>query len=464
MKKFTVSLLFCLVASVAGSCCYHDDCNKDTEYCNSKSGCTFSRRRRGDCVPKKKDGETVESVLMSFAYNKCASGDGACGVCSSTCKTDKGCRVVGERGKCSEDNDCLDGLYCDTGSDFLSLACGGVCLAKCRQFSDVDTQDLCDGLDALVYARAAYSASQHYCCTDGATFSFSEKPCEGGEVQREACDGNADCEAQCKKVFYESPFEDFTDEEWNGYTEPLKDLQKHEEHSHLLVGGNSFGFTAHRGSTLVVAFKGTDDAGDGMADLNFIPNKFTVESRDGRKESFWGHRGFIQYYEGIREKVIAAVEQTGSSVPQDVHELLVSGHSLGGAMATLCAVDLAVRYPDMKVSLYTYGSPRVFMGNTKEANNMNSAFHVHQILSTAPNSYHRYMVNGDPVPTAPLENMGFMHCGDGLELNDGGRSTCEHCHMDHTKMVKDVENHFGVTYTRLIKAAKPAQCSPKKEL
>merc|ERR1712032_1628905 len=256
----------------------------------------------------------------------------------------------------------------------------------------------------------------------------------GGEVQREACDGNADCEAQCKKVFYESPFEDFTDEEWNGYTEPLKDLQKHEEHSHLLVGGNSFGFTAHRGSTLVVAFKGTDDAGDGMADLNFIPNKFTVESRDGRKESFWGH------------------------------ELLVSGHSLGGAMATLCAVDLAVRYPDMKVSLYTYGSPRVFMGNTKEANNMNSAFHVHQILSTAPNSYHRYMVNGDPVPTAPLENMGFMYCGDGLELNDGGRSTCEHCHMDHTKMVKDVENHFGVTYTRLIKAAKPAQCSPKKEL
>ena len=31
--------------------------------------------------------------------------------------------------------------------------------------------------------------------------------------------------------------------------------------------------------------------------------------------------------------------------------------------------------PDMQVSLYTYGSPRVFMGNTKEANNMNSAFH-----------------------------------------------------------------------------------------
>merc|ERR1712032_344953 len=266
----------------------------------------------------------------------------------------------------------------------------------------------------------------------------------------EACDGNADCEAQCKKVFYESPFEDFTDEEWNGYTEPLKDLQKHEEHSHLLMGGNSFGFTAHRGSTLVVAFKGTDDAGDGMADLNFIPNKFTVESRDGRKESFWGHRGFIQYYEGIREKVIAAVEQTGSSVPQDVHELLVTGHSLGGAMATLCAVDLAVRYPDMKVSLYTYGSPRVFMGNTKEASNMNSAFHVHEILSTAPNSNHRYMVNGDPVPTAPLENMGFMHCGDGLELNDGGRSECEHCHMDHTKMLKDVKNHYGVTYTKLI--------------
>ena len=56
-------------------------------------------------------------------------------------------------------------------------------------------------------------------------------------------------------------------------------------------------------------------------------------------------------------------------------ELLITGHSLGGAMANLCALDLAASDPDMKVSLYTYGSPRVFRGNTKEKANMDAAFH-----------------------------------------------------------------------------------------
>ena len=44
-------------------------------------------------------------------------------------------------------------------------------------------------------------------------------------------------------------------------------------------------------------------------------------------------------------------------------------------MANVCALDMAVSDPDMKVSLYTLGSPRVFRGNTKEKANMDAAFH-----------------------------------------------------------------------------------------
>merc|ERR1712224_896457 len=111
-------------------------------------------------------------------------------------------------------------------------------------------------------------------------------------------------------------------------------------------------------------------------------------------------------------------------------EVILSGHSLGGAMAALCAVDLAAEYPGIKISLWTYGKPRVFRGSTKTKDDKLSAFHANWLLSHEGNSNHRYMANGDPVPNVPLENMSFMHCGDGLELKKGGSPECKHCGMD----------------------------------
>lgn len=148
----TFTVLVCLVGSVyAQSCCFQSDCNEN-EYCNSRKGCRFSRRRRGTCVAKRLHGEEVPRRLLSYAYSKCVSGTGACGFCSSTCKTEEGCRVVPERtfdvinvlfilakstplclfagGACSQNSDCLEGLYCDSGTDFLTFGCQGVCLRK----------------------------------------------------------------------------------------------------------------------------------------------------------------------------------------------------------------------------------------------------------------------------------------------------------------------------------------------
>lgn len=43
---------------------------------------------------------------------------------------------------------------------------------------------------------------------------------------------------------------------------------------------------------------------------------------------------------------------------QDWH-VLFTGHSLGGALATLATLDLKRRHPGTKVTMYNYGSPRV---------------------------------------------------------------------------------------------------------
>ena len=39
--------------------------------------------------------------------------------------------------------------------------------------------------------------------------------------------------------------------------------------------------------------------------------------------------------------------------------LYVAGHSMGGALATLCAIDLKFAFGLPDVRVYTYGSPRV---------------------------------------------------------------------------------------------------------
>ena len=46
------------------------------------------------------------------------------------------------------------------------------------------------------------------------------------------------------------------------------------------------------------------------------------------------------------------------------------GHSLGGALATVCAVWAPEQYPLAPVSLYTFGQPRV--GNDEFVSHLNS--------------------------------------------------------------------------------------------
>ena len=64
------------------------------------------------------------------------------------------------------------------------------------------------------------------------------------------------------------------------------------------------------------------------------------------------HRGFFGAYEASRQPVRDALSKTS------VQKVLVTGHSLGGAMATLCAMELCL--PELyEVFLVTFGAPRL---------------------------------------------------------------------------------------------------------
>lgn len=83
--------------------------------------------------------------------------------------------------------------------------------------------------------------------------------------------------------------------------------------------------------------------------------------------------------------------------------VLVTGHSLGGALATLCAVDFIRNVPGMagKMDLYTFGCPRV--GTPAWAD------YVHNLIPG--DNYSRVTHANDMVPHTPPQSIGFTHEG-----------------------------------------------------
>jgi predicted lipase len=93
------------------------------------------------------------------------------------------------------------------------------------------------------------------------------------------------------------------------------------------------------------------------------------------------------------------------------YQIIFVGTSLGGALATLAAVDFNVRfgYGD-RISLYTFGQPRV--GDSNWARYVNGL----------PFSSRMYRISrrGDPVPHLPPMFLGYEHSLQMYSILDNG--------------------------------------------
>ncbi len=112
------------------------------------------------------------------------------------------------------------------------------------------------------------------------------------------------------------------------------------------------------------------------------------------------HVGFYSFYnENLAQPVREAVKSLDLTQP-----LLISGHSLGGALATFAAMDLALYFPKLRPNLqiYSYASPRPGNREFVEAHS--------QLI---PNHY-RVVNLADIVPMLPLSKLinDFVHAGE----------------------------------------------------
>lgn len=124
------------------------------------------------------------------------------------------------------------------------------------------------------------------------------------------------------------------------------------------------------------------------------------------------HRGFYNYYVAVRPAIQSWLASNSATITQ----LLITGHSLGGATATLCYLDIMsgnlLPTPTTVLPttvLYSFASPRV--GDNSFLNAFN------------PYIDNSFRVNNteDLIPQLPLVNMGttanpvnYVHIGKGI--------------------------------------------------
>ncbi len=149
------------------------------------------------------------------------------------------------------------------------------------------------------------------------------------------------------------------------------------------------GFCAVDDNIMLIAFRGTelkelnDILVDARVNLMLLPWKGSVPLPDRQI-----HTGFHDGLESVWQNINIQIEKwtTGRSVRQ----ILITGHSLGGALATLMFTRLALD-PKLPVpTLYTFGCPKV--GDGAFAKELDRAF---------PERIFRLINNLDIVPTLP---------------------------------------------------------------
>ena len=120
----------------------------------------------------------------------------------------------------------------------------------------------------------------------------------------------------------------------------------------MLAESNIFGLVAYNAaeSTAIIAFRGTQTIWDWIEDLDALTFPYLPYPDAGDV-----HMGFQLVYEHIRQST-SDLLSTGC---KGVSKILVTGHSLGGAVAMLGAFDIAhTSLPGVPVEIYTFAGPR----------------------------------------------------------------------------------------------------------
>lgn len=158
--------------------------------------------------------------------------------------------------------------------------------------------------------------------------------------------------------------------------------------SSILTDVTGFVATDTTNELIVLSFRGSASIANWLTDFNFPVIPTTICTKCFASAGFWSSWLEAKY------AVFTAIERGRELHP--TYKLVVTGHSLGGALATIAAAVL--RSNGTSVDMYTYGAPKVGL----------QALASYLTDSTNGSNYRVTHLN-DPVPRMPPSLAGYRH-------------------------------------------------------
>lgn len=177
----------------------------------------------------------------------------------------------------------------------------------------------------------------------------------------------------------------------------------------------AYAYSWIKGRTFYLTFRGTQGKKDILADIHILRTRLLPEN-----SSILVHSGFLSYFNSLKEDILAEITAS-KNLFDTIH---VTGHSLGGAMATIAAATIgslinaipaeadatktvfkSKDFHKKRIVCHTVGSPRV--GNT----NFVKWFHDHVDENM------RIANDDDPVTLFPISCL-YTHVSDSICITD----------------------------------------------
>ncbi|KAF2036442.1 alpha/beta-hydrolase [Setomelanomma holmii] len=149
---------------------------------------------------------------------------------------------------------------------------------------------------------------------------------------------------------------------------------------------------------IVLSFRGSRSVRNWITNVNFPVTLTTICADCG------AHAGFWTSWLEAQSNVLSAISKAKAQYPS--FRIVATGHSLGGALASIAAGVL--RSQGTSVDLYTYGAPKIGLQGISE-----------YISATNKGANYRVTHKADPVPKLPPALLGFRHISPEYYVTSG---------------------------------------------
>ena len=169
------------------------------------------------------------------------------------------------------------------------------------------------------------------------------------------------------------------------------------------TNNKSFCYIFYNKNKIDICFKGTSNINDFYSNLQICPSNYFNNT------NIQIHNGFLSKYLSLKNSILSIINTIGINDNDNYNdskqiEISFNGHSSGGGIATIAALDFSYIYDNYNIKCYTFGAP--IIGNSYFINEFNKRINKNKNRN---NSY-RIINEYDIIP--------YLNLYENTDIND----------------------------------------------